>query len=114
MIRVCRERHMAEKFTKADLIEALHEISGLTRKDIHGLVDALLEEIKGAILSGKTVELRGFGTFEVKLRKGRARARNPRTGEIVSTEDHGAASFRPGRDLKREAWVAKVTPATKP
>lgn len=54
---------MAEKFTKADLIEALHEIGTLTRKDIHSLVDALFDEIRGAILAAKTVELRGFGTF---------------------------------------------------
>lgn len=55
--------HMAGKFTKADLIEALHETGTLNRKDVHSLIDALFEEIKSAILSGKTVELRGFGTF---------------------------------------------------
>ena len=62
---------MAGKVTKAELIEAIHASTTLNRKDIHGLIDSLFEEIKGAILSGKTVELRGFGTFEVKLRKGR-------------------------------------------
>lgn len=95
---------MAGKVTKAELIEAIHASTTLNRKDIHGLIDSLFEEIKGAILSGKTVELRGFGTFEVKLRKGRKRARNPKTGAIVSVEDHGVASFRPGRELKKAAW----------
>jgi integration host factor subunit beta len=95
---------MAGKVTKAELIEALHEGRALNRKDIHGLIDSLFEEIKSAILSGKTVELRGFGTFEVKLRKGRKRARNPKTGAIVSVDDHGVASFRPGRELKKAAW----------
>jgi nucleoid DNA-binding protein len=95
---------MAGKVTKAELIEALHAGRSLNRKDIHGLIDSLFDEIKGAILSGKTVELRGFGTFEVKLRKGRKRARNPKTGAIVSVEDHGVASFRPGRELKKAAW----------
>ena len=104
---------MAEKFAKADLIDTLQEIGVFNRKDIHSLIDALLEEIKGAILSGKTVELRGFGTFEVRRRKGRARARNPKTGAIVGTEDHGAATFRPGRELKREAWATKGAPAAK-
>lgn len=98
---------MAGKVTKAELIEALHARSALNRKDIHGLIDALFEEIKGAILEEKTVELRGFGTFEVKLRKGRKRARNPKTGAIVSVEDHGVASFRPGRELKKAAWDIK-------
>lgn len=98
---------MAGKVTKAELIEALHASSALNRKDIHGLIDSLFEEIKGAILENKTVELRGFGTFEIRLRKGRKRARNPKTGAIVSVEDHGVASFRPGRELKRAAWDVK-------
>lgn len=95
---------MAGKITKAELIEALHERSSLNRKEIHILIDSLFDEIKKAVLSEKTVELRGFGTFEVKLRKGRKRARNPKTGEIVSVEDHGVASFRPGRELKKASW----------
>ncbi len=103
---------MAGKVTKAELIEALHATSALNRKDIHGLIDALFEEIKGAILQEKTVELRGFGTFEVKLRKGRKRARNPKTGAIVSVEDHGVASFRPGRELKKAAWEIKPQGST--
>ena len=99
---------MAEKLTKAELIDALYVTlspsSKTTRKEIHELIDGLFSEIKGAILSGKTVELRGFGTFEVKLRKGRTKARNPKTGEIVSVQDHGVAGFRPGRELKKSAW----------
>ena len=99
---------MAGKITKAELIEALHESSTLNRKEIHILIDSLFEEIKNAVLGGKTVELRGFGTFEVKLRKGRKRARNPKTGEIVSVDDHGVAAFRPGRELKKASWTLKL------
>jgi integration host factor subunit beta len=98
---------MTGKTTKADLIEAIHTNGNLNYKEAHGLIDALFDEIKGAMLAGKTVELRGFGTFEVKKRKGRQRARNPKTGEIVAVEDHGVAAFRPGRELKNGAWSAK-------
>jgi len=100
---------MAGKVTKAELIEALHASTSLNRKEIHGLIDELFDEIKSAILSGNTVELRGFGTFEVKIRKGRKHARNPKTGAIVSVEDHGVASFRPGRELKKAAWSLSHT-----
>lgn len=93
--------------TKADLIEAIHTNGNLNYKEVHGLIDVLFGEIKAAMLAGKTVELRGFGTFEVKKRKGRQRARNPKTGEIVAVEDHGVAAFRPGRELKKGAWSAK-------
>jgi len=98
---------MAGKTTKADLIEAIHPNGNLNRKEVHGLIDDFFDEIKASMLAGKTVELRGFGTFEVKKRKGRQRARNPKTGEIVAVEDHGVASFRPGRELKKGAWSAK-------
>lgn len=105
---------MAGKVTKAELIEALHETSSLNRKEIHGLIDSLFEVIKTSVLSGKTVELRGFGTFEIKLRKGRKRARNPKTGAIVSVEDHGVAAFRPGRELKKAAWEIRPSGADEP
>jgi integration host factor subunit beta len=98
---------MMGKTTKADLIEAIHTNGNLNRKEVHGFIDALFDEIKGAMLAGKTVELRGFGTFEVRKRKGRKRARNPKTGEIVAVEDHGVAAFRPGRELKNGAWHTK-------
>lgn len=108
---------MAEKLTKAELIDALYgnlsPASKTTRKEIHELIDGLFGEIKTAILKGKTVELRGFGTFEVKLRKGRTRARNPKTGEIVSVQDHGVAGFRPGRELKKSAWEMDPSTITK-
>ena len=107
---------MAGKVTKAELIEALHATSALNRKDIHGLIDALFEEIKGAILQEKTVELRGFGTFEVKLRKGRKRARNPKTGQSSRSRttasprsDRGANSRRPPGTSSRAPHQSKKT-----
>jgi integration host factor subunit beta len=98
---------MTSKTTKVDLIEAIHTDGNLNLNEVHGLIDALFDEIKGVMLAGKTVEFRGFGTFEVKKRKGRKRARNPKTGEIVTVEDHGVAAFRPGRELKKSAGSVK-------
>lgn len=95
---------MAQKLTKAELIDALSQNSSVGRRDIHKLINLLFEEIKKGILDAKSVELRGFGTFELKVRKGRKRARNPKTGEEVSVSDHGVAVWRPGRDLKQAAW----------
>jgi integration host factor subunit beta len=64
----------------------------------------MLRTLKDAIAAGNTVELRGFGAFEVRARKGRARARNPRTGEPVVVKPHSVPYWRPGRELKREVW----------
>ncbi|HAP43939.1 MAG: integration host factor subunit beta [Spirochaetes bacterium GWD1_61_31] len=95
---------MSGKITKADIIDSLYEKTTVSKKDIHLIIDGLFDEIKAAILQRHIVELRGFGTFEVKTRKGKSHARNPKTGEQVSVPDHGVASFRPGRELKLEAW----------
>jgi integration host factor subunit beta len=92
------------KYTKFDLINSIYDSTGIDRQDIKTVVDLTLRQVKDAIVGGYTVELRGFGTFEVRVRKGRARARNPRTGESVTVKSHGVAYWKPGRDLKREAW----------
>jgi integration host factor subunit beta len=92
------------KLTKAEIIENIYEKVQINRKDIHKVVDEMLSEVKNALVSDRIVELRGFGTFEVRTRKGRERARNPKTGEIVSVENHGVAVFRPGRELKKLVW----------
>ena len=57
--------------TKADLVEICAEKTGLTRTDVAVTVDAFLEAVKTSLESGKNIEIRGFGTFKVKLRKAR-------------------------------------------
>ena len=93
-----------DKFTKADIVDAIYNKSGVNRKEIRNVVDLFIDELKAALVSNKVIELRGFGTFEIKTRKGRQKARNPKTGEIISVNSHGIVAFRPGRDLKRDVW----------
>lgn len=97
------------KRTKADIIDNVHEKVSVSKKDIHVVMDAILDEIKASIVDGYGVELRGFGTFSIKVRKGREKARNPRTGESVSVVSHGVAVFKPGRELKQEVWQISNT-----
>jgi len=94
-----------KKFTKADIIDALYEKTGMSRTEIRGAVDLFIDEMKEALMRRQIIELRGFGTFEVKVRKARPRARNPRTGETIVIRAHGAATFRPGRELKQAVWA---------
>lgn len=95
---------MNTKLTKAEIIENIHDKLGMDRKDIHAIIDEFFEEIKDGLRNGQTAELRGFGTFEVRTRKEKERARNPKTGELVSVEKHGVAVFRAGKELKDELW----------
>jgi len=98
----------SKKLTKIDLVDRIYEKSDIEIKNIKVVVDSLLDEIKDALVTNNSVELRGFGTFENRLRKGRAQARNPRTGEIVSVDDHFVVVFRPGKELKNTVWNLKI------
>ena len=89
------------KFTKADLIDALYEKTEMNRAEIRDTVDLVFNKMKEALVNRQIIELRGFGTFETKVRKARQRARNPRTGESIVIQPHGVVSFRAGRELKQ-------------
>ena len=101
-----------EKLTKAEIIKDIYEAMDpergrLNRDDIHQILDLFFEEIKNGLVEGKTIELRNLGTFEVRTRKGKEKARNPKTGATVTTDDHNVAYFRPGQELKKLLWDQK-------
>ncbi len=91
------------KLTKAEIIEKIYLDIKVSKKNIHKILDLFVDKLKEGLLEDRIVELRGFGTFEIKTRKGR-KARNPKTGESVIVHNHGVAVFRPGRELKQKAW----------
>ena len=99
-----------EKLTKAAIIENINEKLGVNKIEIHQIIDELFEEIKDGLKSNRINQLRGFGTFEVRIRKGREKARNPKTGDVVSVDRHGVAIFRAGKELKDFVWDITTPP----
>ncbi|MFC1529906.1 HU family DNA-binding protein [Gemmatimonadota bacterium] len=85
--------------TKADIVEQIAAKTGLTKTDTGLVVEGVLESLKEALITGETVEIRGFGTFKIKQRAAR-RARNPRTGEPVDIPEKFVPTFKPSRELK--------------
>ena len=85
--------------TKADLVEQVAEKTGLTRTDVAVVVDSFLDTIKKTMEDGHNIEMRGFGTFKIKLRKAR-KARNPRTGDVVPVPDRKVPVFKPSNEFK--------------
>ena len=85
--------------TKAEIVEEINERLGLTKKDIARVIDTFFEIIKEGLKKDEHIELRGFGTFEVKTREQRE-ARNPKTGESVIVPKRKVPYFRPGKELK--------------
>ena len=96
------------KLTKAEIVENIkRKNTKLNREDIPDIIDDLFDVMKAGLAEGKTIELRGFGTFEVRTRAGRKRARNPKTGEKVSVEDHCVVFFKPGKEIQEKVWNLK-------
>ena len=84
---------------KTELIAAVAEKSGLTRKDSEKAVLAALETITETLKTGEKVQLVGFGTFEVKER-GERKGINPRTKEEITIAASKLPSFKAGKALK--------------
>lgn len=61
---------------KADIVSALCE-KGYYKNQANDVVDEVLQIIRDALVRGEQVQLRGFGTFEVKTRKGRNSKTSP-------------------------------------
>jgi DNA-binding protein HU-beta len=84
---------------KSDLIQAVVEKSGLTKKDSASAVDAIINGISDSLAKGDKVQLIGFGTFEVRSRQARE-GRNPATGETMKIKASKAPAFKAGKALK--------------
>ncbi len=85
--------------TKSELIARLAKrYPHLYQKDVELLVSTVLDEISGALVDGRRVELRGFGAFSLRKRDPRA-ARNPKTGDKVKVGMRYAVYFRTGKLL---------------
>jgi len=71
----------------------------LTKVETEAVVDGFIQTVIASLRDGKNIEIRGFGSFKVKKRKGRV-ARNPRTGEQVQVDEHYVPIFKVSKDLK--------------
>ena len=84
---------------KTELIAAMVEASGLTKKDCEAALAAFTSAVETAMKGGDKVQLVGFGSFEVKERPARV-GRNPRTGETIKIPARKVAKFKPGKALQ--------------
>jgi integration host factor subunit beta len=102
-------KSLPQKLTKNGIIDAVYLNSGFNRTDIRPIFEMIFGEIKDGLVAGRTIELRGVGTFEVKIRNARKKARNPRTGGLVPAHRHRVVTFRPGQELKCAVWKVPET-----
>ena len=84
---------------KNDLISEVADAAGLSKADATKAVDAVFDNIAGALGKGGEVCLVGFGTFSVSHRKATT-GRNPRTGEAIQIKASNQPKFKAGKALK--------------
>ena len=86
--------------TKAELVDKLADkVKDISKKEADIIVNAFFDSIKDALVTGDKVEVRGFGSFKLRSRKGRD-GRNPKTGTPVSVPAKLVPFFKPGKELK--------------
>jgi len=84
---------------KSDLVEAISKQSKISRSESKIVVEVILAELTSSIASGKGVEVRSFGGFYKRHRKGRIGI-NPKTGEKTEVAEKFVPFFKPGKFLK--------------
>ena len=84
---------------KKELINAVAEVMGTTKKAAGEAVDAVFGVIADAMAEGNDVAVSGFGKFVVKKRAARTSI-NPRTKQAISVPASKAPTFRAGKQFK--------------
>lgn len=84
---------------KNDLIAAMAEKTGLSKKDTEATLNAFIETIGETLKAGDKVTLVGFGSFEVSER-GERQGVNPRTGEAMTIKASKSPKFKAGKGFK--------------
>lgn len=84
---------------KSDLVNAVAEKTGLTKKDVEAVVSSTLDVIVEAVANGEKVQFTGFGTFEQRVRSARVGC-NPSTHEKIEIPESKAPAFKAGQLFK--------------
>ncbi|KTD66293.1 integration host factor subunit beta [Legionella spiritensis] len=92
---------------KSQLIANLAaEMTRLPEKQVTDSVNRILELMSEALIDGKRIEIRGFGSFSLHYRPPR-NAHNPKTGEKVITEEKYSPHFKPGKELRERVDASR-------
>jgi len=86
--------------TKSELIDVLtKQQNHLALKDVELAVKCIIEQMNQALAAGERIEIRGFGSFSLRVRPPRI-GRNPKTGESVALAKKHVPHFKPGKELR--------------
>ncbi len=87
--------------TKADIVEALYEKVGFSKKEAADLVELVFDTLKTTLGKGQKIKISGFGNFVVRDKRSRV-GRNPQTGESIEITARRVLTFRPSQVLRSD------------
>ena len=87
--------------TKFELTESLAHIQKISVREAKSIVDTILATMTDAMLRGHNVEIRGFGSFQVRQYDSYV-GRNPKTGQQIKVRPKKLPFFKPGKDLREQ------------
>lgn len=88
--------------TKADIVNQVADRTGVEKQTVLNVVEGFMESVKGSMVAGENVYLRGFGTFLLKQRAEKT-ARNISKGTTLKIPAHKIPAFKPAK-----SFAAKV------
>jgi integration host factor subunit beta len=94
--------------TKSDLIDVLCETQKIPKGRAELLVQVIFESMEEALKRGERIEIRGFGSFELRSYKP-YEGRNPRTGVRVNVQPKRLPFFKVGKELKERVNAGRTT-----
>ena len=84
--------------TKAEIVNEVAKATGIEKVTVQTVVEATMESIKGSLIKGEPVYLRGFGSFIIKHRAQKA-ARNITKRTTMTIPAHDIPAFKPAKSL---------------
>ncbi len=94
--------------TKSGLIEEVARLTPhISKKDTEVVVNTIFDSMTQALKEGERIEIRGFGSFQVKIREARE-GRNPKTGEPVQISAKRTPFFKVGQELQEMVDESKA------
>ena len=85
---------------KSKLLRTLNEkLPELQQRDVELAINCMLEQMIAALSKGERIEIRGFGSFNIRYHAPRI-GRNPKTGETVNLPEKFAIHYKPGKEIR--------------
>jgi integration host factor subunit alpha len=85
--------------TKADIIDAVYDAIGFSRKEAADVVELVFTTMKDTLGAGEKIKISGFGNFVVRPKRARI-GRNPQTGSRITITERHVLTFKPSQVLK--------------